>query len=188
MGGNLQVNDEECLLGTETKDVTSATLRGDGVDSPSGSEDDNTPPAPLPPPVQETPEIIQVPSSVGATLIPAPATSPPQATQNKYEEVDLQVTSRLDRFFKDDSMWLRISQEIDLNGVTMLATRADILAGGKQRRTFRVQVPKPYPGVQYRKTKCMDDKAARYAKHGELVSGDIEDGEWLRVNHDRFLP
>merc|ERR1712232_1099314 len=54
---------------------------------------------------------------------------------------------------------------------------------------FKVQVPKPYPGVQYRKSKDLADKYDRYAKHGSTVIGAVEDGgEWLRVRDSLYLP
>jgi len=54
---------------------------------------------------------------------------------------------------------------------------------------FRVQVPRQYPGVQYRKSKCLNDRYLRYAKLGTVVSGVVEDnGEWLRIRDDVFLP
>ncbi|CAK0907265.1 unnamed protein product, partial [Prorocentrum cordatum] len=50
-------------------------------------------------------------------------------------------------------------------------------------------VPNPYPGVQYRKSKNIDDRYQRYAETGATVRGQIEDnGEWLRISRDVFLP
>jgi len=44
-------------------------------------------------------------------------------------------------------------------------------------------------GVQYRKSKCLNDRYLRYAKLGTVVSGVVEDnGEWLRIRDDVFLP
>mmetsp|Transcript_83860 Transcript_83860/g.166423 ORF Transcript_83860/g.166423 Transcript_83860/m.166423 type:complete len:278 (+) Transcript_83860:73-906(+) len=54
---------------------------------------------------------------------------------------------------------------------------------------FRVQVPRQYPGVQFRKSKCLNDRYLRYAKLGTVVSGVVEDnGEWLRIKDNVFLP
>merc|ERR1712232_909921 len=54
---------------------------------------------------------------------------------------------------------------------------------------FQVQVPQPYPGVQYRRSKHLDDKYLRYAKNGITVAGQLEDnGKWLRLSGDVFLP
>merc|ERR1712224_599393 len=58
-----------------------------------------------------------------------------------------------------------------------------------QRMTYRVQVPKQYPGIQYRKSKTLNDRYHRYAKAGTEVSGFLEDnGAWLRVAQGVFLP
>mmetsp|Transcript_33419 Transcript_33419/g.77609 ORF Transcript_33419/g.77609 Transcript_33419/m.77609 type:complete len:258 (-) Transcript_33419:226-999(-) len=55
--------------------------------------------------------------------------------------------------------------------------------------TFRVQVPRQYPGVQYRKSKNLNDRYPRYAKLGTVVTGHVEDdGEWLRISDHVFLP
>jgi len=57
-------------------------------------------------------------------------------------------------------------------------------------RLFKVSVPKPYPGVQYRKTKNLDDRFPRYAVNGTTVEGVLEDnGAWLRTKGgDGYLP
>jgi len=54
---------------------------------------------------------------------------------------------------------------------------------------FRVTVPKPYPGVQYRKSMNMEDRWPRYAQTDSIVKGVIEEGgQWLRLEHNVFLP
>lgn len=54
---------------------------------------------------------------------------------------------------------------------------------------FRVRVPGGWPGVQYRRSKNLDDRYKRYAENGTTVSGQLEDGgEWLRVGSNVFLP
>merc|ERR1712039_730644 len=54
---------------------------------------------------------------------------------------------------------------------------------------FRVQVPDPYPGIQYRKTKDINDRELKYAENRSLIKGSIEeDGEWLRTDGHGFLP
>jgi hypothetical protein len=61
--------------------------------------------------------------------------------------------------------------------------------GQEKAGRFKVQVPPQYPGVQYRKSKCLNDRYLRYAKLGTVVSGVVEDnGEWLRIRDDVFLP
>jgi hypothetical protein len=54
-------------------------------------------------------------------------------------------------------------------------------------RIFRVSVPKPYPGVQYRRSKRLDDRHQRYAANGTCVVGKLE-GDWLVLGQDLFLP
>lgn len=54
---------------------------------------------------------------------------------------------------------------------------------------FRVQVPHPHPGVQFRRSKRLDDRYAKYAKKGVLVRGTLEDdGDWLKLNENVYLP
>lgn len=53
---------------------------------------------------------------------------------------------------------------------------------------FRVTVPSPYPGVQYRKSMNLEDKWPRFAQNGLIVKGTIMDGGWLRLEQNVFLP
>jgi len=53
--------------------------------------------------------------------------------------------------------------------------------------SFMVKVPEPYPGLQYRKSKDLQERLPRYAKHNSVVHGFVEDG-WLRVGDGHFLP
>merc|ERR1712014_156007 len=58
-----------------------------------------------------------------------------------------------------------------------------------QVQSFRVSVPKGYPGIQYRKSKNLEDRYERYAKRGTVVSGMVEDdGSWLKIGSSVFLP
>eukprot|EP00930_Biecheleria_cincta_P045298 TRINITY_DN31230_c0_g1_i1.p1 TRINITY_DN31230_c0_g1~~TRINITY_DN31230_c0_g1_i1.p1 ORF type:complete len:261 (-),score=31.63 TRINITY_DN31230_c0_g1_i1:100-882(-) len=58
-----------------------------------------------------------------------------------------------------------------------------------QVQTFRVSVPKGYPGIQYRRSKNLEDRYERYAKRGTVVSGEVEDhGSWLKIGGSVFLP
>eukprot|EP00930_Biecheleria_cincta_P094119 TRINITY_DN8492_c0_g1_i1.p1 TRINITY_DN8492_c0_g1~~TRINITY_DN8492_c0_g1_i1.p1 ORF type:complete len:564 (+),score=121.58 TRINITY_DN8492_c0_g1_i1:63-1694(+) len=57
---------------------------------------------------------------------------------------------------------------------------------------YVVKVPKNYPGLQYRKSKNLEDRDTRYAKDGEVMAGQVE-GDWLRLKGrggeaDVFLP
>merc|ERR1719436_1901941 len=61
--------------------------------------------------------------------------------------------------------------------------------GGTADRLFRMVVPKPYPGVQYRKSKDLNDRYKRFAENNSCVRGRVEDnGEWLKIGRDVFLP
>jgi len=54
---------------------------------------------------------------------------------------------------------------------------------------FRVQVQNGYPGVQFRRSKSLDDRYNKFARNGILVRGKVEeDGQWLRLNDKLFLP
>lgn len=57
------------------------------------------------------------------------------------------------------------------------------------KREFRVVVPKPYPGVQYRKSRNLNDRWPRYAQNDAIVRGELEEnGEWLKLEENIFLP
>jgi len=101
------------------------------------------------------------------------------------KEIDLQVNTSLDRFFGDERLWQRVAKEV-AGSSSKLRSCVDRHATTSR---FRVQVPKPYPGVQYRKSKSLEDRYPRYAKDGVIVSGQVEhDGEWLRISDHVFLP
>mmetsp|Transcript_135671 Transcript_135671/g.433999 ORF Transcript_135671/g.433999 Transcript_135671/m.433999 type:complete len:542 (-) Transcript_135671:361-1986(-) len=101
-------------------------------------------------------------------------------------EADARITSSLDRFFHDESMWRRVQVEID-HGAKVRSDRIKGLGSGAVN--FRVVVPKPYPGVQYRRTKNLEDRHAKYAENGMMVAGHVEDdGDWLRISASVFLP
>merc|ERR1719507_847212 len=54
---------------------------------------------------------------------------------------------------------------------------------------FKVNVPPPYPGVQYRKSMNMEDRWPRYAQNDSVVKGVVEGGgQWLRLEPDVFIP
>eukprot|EP00928_Gymnodinium_smaydae_P022430 TRINITY_DN18842_c1_g3_i1.p1 TRINITY_DN18842_c1_g3~~TRINITY_DN18842_c1_g3_i1.p1 ORF type:complete len:560 (-),score=109.52 TRINITY_DN18842_c1_g3_i1:128-1753(-) len=62
-------------------------------------------------------------------------------------------------------------------------------APGPGEKAFRVQVPRPYPGVQYRASKRLGDRYPHFAKNGTTVVGRLEDGgAWLRLGANIFLP
>jgi len=99
-----------------------------------------------------------------------------------------QVQEALDLLFADERLWQLISTEVS-KSMRLRATlgQKQGLMLGKSLR-FRVQVPKPYPGVQYRKSKDLEDKYPRYAKHGSTIVGEVEaDNEWVKVR-GMYLP
>lgn len=106
--------------------------------------------------------------------------------------LDTEVAAGLDRFFGNDQLWTKLRQE-----ATGLAPSAPglcrcfgrLAAMAKGSGPFQVQVPRPYPGVQFRRSKCLDDRCPRYAQRDTIVHGVVEDGgNWLRVDSSSFLP
>jgi len=89
------------------------------------------------------------------------------------------ISDNLDRFFSvGDSIKLMVLGSVDRNFSESVETSK-----------FRVNVPKPYPGVQFRKSKNLNDKLPKYAKNGAVYAGQMEsDGEWFRINSEVFLP
>mmetsp|Transcript_47512 Transcript_47512/g.109996 ORF Transcript_47512/g.109996 Transcript_47512/m.109996 type:complete len:374 (+) Transcript_47512:72-1193(+) len=128
-----------------------------------------------------------------AAEVPLPGSVPPAPEQGagsrSLKEIDLQVQSSLDKFFADENAWQQVSREVSHSMKLRSSAKppAPLLVGVKT--SFRVQVPKPYPGVQYRQTKDLGDKYPRYAKHGSTVVGEVEeDKEWIRVRGSLYLP
>jgi len=92
------------------------------------------------------------------------------------------VQASLDKFFSDDNAWQQVAHEV-ARTMKLRASMHQLKEPlpGKSLK-FRVQVPKPYPGVQYRRTKDLSDKYPSYAKHGSTITGEVEDDrEWVRV-------
>lgn len=108
-----------------------------------------------------------------------------------WKQMDESVNERLDRFFADEEVWAMVEREIAAMGRlrAMVRKQQDAPLGEATGQHFKVQVPKPYPGVQYRKSKCLEDRYPRYARHGAVVTGHVEDeGEWLRISGQVYLP
>lgn len=54
---------------------------------------------------------------------------------------------------------------------------------------YVVEVPAPYPGLQYRQSKDLDDRLQRYARDQATIHGIVEDaGKWLRLSDGSYLP
>jgi len=59
----------------------------------------------------------------------------------------------------------------------------------QELREFKVVVPSPYPGVQYRKSRNLNDRWPRYAQSNSIVRGVLEeDGKWFRIEDNIFIP
>jgi len=99
------------------------------------------------------------------------------------KEVDAEVEFCLDRFFAEDLCWQQVLREVSSAAALRSRAASSVAAPSPGRKTsFRVQVPKPYPGVWYRKTKDLNGHHPRYAKHGSIIVGEVEeDREWVRV-------
>lgn len=100
-------------------------------------------------------------------------------------DADLLVEETLNRFFGDSTAWERVRAELARSPVCV--ARAGLAEALRIR--FQVKVPQPYPGVQYRRSKRLDDRLPRYADNGMIVAGHLEDdGQWLRLGQDLYLP
>jgi len=119
---------------------------------------------------------------------PAPRKVDQTSTQH-WGDIDKRVAVSLDEFFNDDKVWQKVSREIRNSKKHLAVAPGPQKSGPATLKTFRVQVPKHYPGVQYRKSKNLNDKAMDFAKSNSAVTGTVEsDGEWLRTRDGLFLP
>jgi hypothetical protein len=106
-----------------------------------------------------------------------------------FEEVDARLTRSLDRFFADDHLWQQVVTEVGKCPKLFQSLEWLQVVVPQVRVQFKVMVPEPYPGIQYRRSKVLTDRYTRYAKHGTVVAGHLEDdGEWLKVADNVFLP
>mmetsp|Transcript_79017 Transcript_79017/g.235484 ORF Transcript_79017/g.235484 Transcript_79017/m.235484 type:complete len:624 (+) Transcript_79017:69-1940(+) len=193
-------------VGPEDDEATTATLeqsrnREQTEDADKPAEEEHLKPKP------QLPFIPRQPSEAGTLLLTM------DTVHKKQKQVilaDLEgslmlVSTSLDRFFADEQMWRKISREVA--GLSARALGSSLVVptftgprqagdlSSQSRKAlarpgyFRIQVPRPYPGVQYRKSKRLDDRYPRYAEKGSVVEGMIEeDGEWLRTNGHGYLP
>lgn len=103
-------------------------------------------------------------------------------------DVDSQVAKRLDSFFGDHNAWERVSTECQSRGASRPSAEEPAARPAASDR-FRVRVPAPHPGLQYRRSKQLGDRYQRYVENGSTVTGQVEDdGAWLRLSHNVFLP
>lgn len=106
-------------------------------------------------------------------------------TTQGIKGIDSMVDRCLDRFFSNEEVWRQVGQEVTLRQ----RASAGFGAASTGLMKFKIQVPKPYPGVQYRKSKNLDDRYQRFAENGGIVEGIVEDGgQWLQVSDNVYLP
>jgi len=105
--------------------------------------------------------------------------------------VEDRIDTKIDHFFGNDDMWEQILIEIEVGPPSAAAVRALLeraRATDEVCTVFRVDTPRQYPGMQYRRSKHVDDRCPHFAQRGSLVGGILEDGgRWLRVGR-HFLP
>jgi len=95
-----------------------------------------------------------------------------------------EMSGKLDKFFENDRSWGKVKEEVEKSSKKVVAERTPGV-----KRTFRVRVPKPYPGVQLRRSKNLEDKHPRFLEDGKLVTGEVDEtGQWLMLEHDNYLP
>lgn len=155
---------------------------GEGAPAPEPEDPPQSPRSSLPKGSSESPAspVLKVPFSTPAQQSPDPG------ELASMTEIDSMVGNCLDKFFGDDKIWKRVDDEIATNA---RAIEAPQLQDDSDLRHYKVEVPKPYPGVQYRRSKNLDDKYPRFAENGATVTGKVEDhGQWLRVSAHIFLP
>lgn len=147
--------------------------------------------APAPPGAGVGP--LQAPSpaaAVPSTAAPAGANQHPEAPRRPSieEEID-KCMLRLDAFFADEQVWQHVANEVATHPRLRASMEWLQALVPPRRAKFRVQVPSPYPGIQYRKSKALDDRYPRYAKDGMIVEGNIDEtGAWLQVSETVYLP
>jgi len=108
------------------------------------------------------------------------------------ERLEKNIVVKLDQFFDNDRCWKLVETQVASEVKRSSALRASVKnleRVGKQTCCFKVQVPKPYPGVQCRRSKRVDDRHPKYAVNGAIVVGTVEDdGEWLKISSSIYLP
>ncbi|CAL1147325.1 unnamed protein product [Cladocopium goreaui] len=106
-------------------------------------------------------------------------------------EMDEEVARNIDDFFSRDEAWRQLARHCDLRSQELM-TRIHELPVVSKASKFKVTVPKPYPGVQYRRSKHLEERYSRFAENGAIVVGQLEadsaTGEWLRISGNIFLP
>ncbi|CAE7347163.1 unnamed protein product [Symbiodinium natans] len=113
----------------------------------------------------------------------------PTVQETSVVEMDDEVTQHLEAFFADEASWQMLQTQLKKDLTAGLSQRIANLHVNLFMSEFKVSVPKPYPGVQYRKSKDLEERYSRYAENGTTVFGQLEaDGQWLRISGNIFLP
>jgi len=106
---------------------------------------------------------------------------------NTLPSIDVEIVERLETFFGNKLLSAK-AEEVVSKGVAR-ADLENLLSRCPRLQFYRVSVPKPYPGVQYRKTKHVDDRYQRYAEDGAVLVGQAEDdGQWFKISTNVFVP
>lgn len=141
-----------------------------------------------PPSTSPPPKAGQAPAASAARPAAAPQAGQTPAQGAAWADVDTQVAKRLDNFFGDRNAWDRVTNQCQQQSPTPTAASPPAEAP-LVRASFRVRVPAPHPGLQYRRSKHLGDRYQRYVENGSTVTGQVEDdGTWLRLSHNVFLP
>lgn len=171
--------------------------------SPGSSPERRPPSPPRPGPVEPTPMVTASGSRRGArqpekVAVPASAAfqeGPPQEAIDRADfekedspskDLERKLADRLDNFFRDEDKWKQVAEELNHN--PQLRESMGLLRVLQPARLrFQVDVPTPHPGIQYRRSKNLEDRNPHYAVQGSFVSGYVED-EWLRISKNLWLP
>jgi len=186
---------QEAAAGTATASTVAAS---NGAGAPSSAPSSSG--APYPKPTASAPTA--APSNRTAST-PTPASTQPQKASpgglgataasklreaRGADELDPEVGRNLELFLSRTVAWQDVAQEIASHD-RLRKSLACLKTIRPQRTIFRVQVPKAYPGVNYRRTKNIEDRYKDFARPGFTVSGQLEDdGNWLRVESNLYLP
>merc|ERR1719329_2114416 len=152
----------------------------DGIDSASDSEDEAAG-------GRSARSVPELPSSPGLTSpgppLPSPVLPSLLADSSPRPLADSVPVSLL---VKRSS-----SSSVDSSPPSCNFTLAESATSSKQRRlaSYVVEVPAPYPGLQYRQSKDLADRLKRYARDQATVHGIVEDfGQWLHMPDGTYLP
>ncbi|CAJ1370914.1 unnamed protein product [Effrenium voratum] len=98
---------------------------------------------------------------------------PEPAADISVVEMDEEVTRHLEAFFSDEDVWQKLKQDVLGDVSSELTQKIHHLPVVANASKFKVTVPKPYPGVQYRRSKHLEERYSRYAENGAIVVGQV---------------